>query len=115
MIMIITSQGNTFESEPSRRFGRSPVFIRYDLESDKWEALNNPAISEPGGAGVAASQYVIDQQASIVISGRFGPNAFRVLEAAEIQMFTFGINCSTVRDVIEAYKHDSLKRVVNPG
>jgi len=104
MIIIISSEGNTFESKPSHRFGRAPYFIKYDLEQNDWEALENPAISESGGAGVAASQFIINNQATVVISGRFGPNAYKVLDSAGLQMFTFDSDCVSILKVIELFR-----------
>lgn len=110
MIIFISSEGNSLESKPCPRFGRSPYFIKYDLETDEWEALNNPAVSEFGGAGVAASQFIINNQALAVISGRFGPNAFNVLKAAGIQLLNFNPDCDTNQKVIELFKEGSLNQ-----
>ena len=110
MTIIISSEGNSLESKPCPRFGRSPFFIKYDLETEEWEALNNPAVSEFGGAGVAASQFIINNQATAIISGRFGPNAFNVLKAAGIQMLTFTPDCDSNQKVIELYKAGSLNQ-----
>jgi len=108
MIIMITSQGATLKSKPNQIFGRSLMFIKYDTENDKWEAFMNPGVNEPGGASIAASQFVIDQQSSAVISGNFGPNAFRLLEAAGIQMWTFDPSCVSIEDVVNAYKKNQL-------
>lgn len=115
MIVMISSQDNTLESKPSSRFGRSPFFIRYDLVNHQWNAMDNPAISQPGGAGVSAAQLCIDHQASAVISGRFGPNAHQVLETAGIDMYIFDSSCTTIQKVIELFENNSLKPVAHPG
>lgn len=108
MIVMITSQGAILKSKPHHLFGRSLMFIRFNTENDKWEPFMNPGVNEPGGASVVASQFVIDQQASAVISGNFGPNAFRLLEAAGIQMWTFDKSYDSIEDVVEAYKKNKL-------
>jgi predicted Fe-Mo cluster-binding NifX family protein len=108
MIVIISSQGGTLESKPNPHFGRSPFFIRYDVDKESWQAFENPAVNEPGGAGVSASQFAVDHQASAVISGRFGPNAYRVLNSAGIQMFVFDPNCESVREAIKAFTENTL-------
>ena len=115
MIIIISSQGQTLESKPSPRFGRTPVFIKYDLESDDWEALNNPAATEQGGAGIAASQFVIDQGVSDVISGNFGPNAYQVLKTAGVLMWSINQDHGSVQAVIDAYKNSELLLINQPG
>jgi len=103
-MIIISSLGSTLESKPSPHFGRAPFFIKYDSESNDWEALENPAISQPGGAGVSASQFIINNQAAVVISGRFGPNAYNVLNSAGLQMLTFDSECDSIQKVIKLYQ-----------
>jgi predicted Fe-Mo cluster-binding NifX family protein len=115
MILIISSQGRTLDSKPNPRFGRAPIFIRYNLESDAWVALNNPAVTEQGGAGVAASQFIIDQGVSDAISGNFGPNAYQALKTAGVLMWSFNQDYGTVQAVIDAYVHSELKQINHPG
>ena len=81
MIIIITSQSKDLESQPNPQFGRTPYFIKYNLESDEWEALENPAQKEPGGAGIAAAQFVIDNNAKAVVSRKLRPTMFLELLA----------------------------------
>jgi len=110
MIVIVSSQGKTLDSKPNPHFGRTPFFIKYDLELNEWEALNNPAIAEPGGAGVAAAQFMIDNQAEAVISGRFGPNAAEALKSAGLQMWSFDKDCDSVSKVIDLFKQGLLNQ-----
>jgi predicted Fe-Mo cluster-binding NifX family protein len=57
---------------------------------------------------VSASQIAVDHGASAVISGRFGPNAYRALNSAGIKMFTFDQSCDSVGDAIQAFKNNLL-------
>ena len=108
MIVIISSQGSTLASKPNPQFGRSPAFISYDTDNDTSTAYDNHAVSQPGGAGVSAAQFAVDHGVSAVISGRFGPNAFRALNSAGIQMFTFDPSCESVEDAIQAFRNNLL-------
>jgi len=108
MILMISSLGTTLEGPPNPRFGRTETYIKYNLEDDTWVALENPAVSQAGGAGVAASQFLANQGAEIAISGRFGPNAYHALNAAGIKMMTFDGNYKTVEQVVKAYKENLL-------
>jgi predicted Fe-Mo cluster-binding NifX family protein len=108
---MITSEGKTLGSKPCLQFGRSPFFIRYDVSTESWQALGNEALSQMHGAGVAASQSLINQGVSIAISGKFGPNAFQALSTAGIEMVTIDPSFQTVQDVIEAYKNNKLTKV----
>jgi predicted Fe-Mo cluster-binding NifX family protein len=111
MILIISSTGKTLESPPNPRFGRSGLFIKYHLEDDNWETLKNPAVSQSSGAGVAASQFLVNQNADVAISGRFGPNAHRALDSANIKMYIFDPSNKTIKEVVEAYKQNALEAV----
>jgi predicted Fe-Mo cluster-binding NifX family protein len=111
MIILITSEGENLESRPCLRFGRTPFFIKYNLDDNSWEPIHNKATMESGGAGVAASQLLIDHQVSAALSGRFGPNAYRALSSAGIQMYTFDGSYQTVQNVIEGYINNQLKAV----
>ncbi len=67
-------------------FGRAPYFLFIDTEGrDVIEAIEN----KPGahGAGVHAAQIVADRGAGAVVTGNVGPNAFRGLTAAGIQVY----------------------------
>jgi len=109
MIILISSQGDTLQSQPSLRFGRAPFYLEYNLSEDTWTTHTNDAVKESSGAGVAASQFIINRHASAVISGRFGPNAQRALSYANIKMLTFDETYDTIQSVIEGYKSNLLK------
>lgn len=108
MNIMISSHGNNLQSQPNLRFGRTPFFIRFNLEDETWEAFDNPGVNESGGAGVAAAQLLIDKKISTALSGRFGPNATQALSAANIQMVTFTPKYGTIQEVIDAYKAKEL-------
>jgi predicted Fe-Mo cluster-binding NifX family protein len=108
MILIITSKQQQMDSPVEERFGRSEWFIKIDTETKQWEVFANPGITRSGGAGVAASQFVIDQQASAVISGSFGPNAESALRAANIAMYVFSNPTCTVQEALDSFQQGSL-------
>ncbi|MGD8456160.1 MAG: NifB/NifX family molybdenum-iron cluster-binding protein [Anaerolineales bacterium] len=87
MKIAITSSGKENTSPLNPRFGRCEYFIIIDTDTKEWKAVNNPAIGARGGAGTQAAQFIANQGAKAVISGRFGPNAFTTLEAAGLQAF----------------------------
>ncbi len=111
MPIMISSEGKTLESQPSLRFGRAPNFIKYNLEEDTWEAYQNSATEQRGGAGVMASQFMLDQNITHVLTGHFGPIAHQALSAAGIKMMTFDSKFNTVNEVIEAFRNDLLTEI----
>jgi predicted Fe-Mo cluster-binding NifX family protein len=100
------------EAEVDPRFGRTPFFMLFDTRTQEWTPFANPALQAPGGAGVQAAQFLTDRRIEAVVSGAFGPNAFRALEAAGIAMYHFD-SSGTCRQVVEAYQSGRLARASN--
>lgn len=102
MIVIVSSQGNTIESPVNERFGRTPYLIKVDTITMEWQAFENPSVFNAHGAGVATSQFVIEQKADLVMSGDFGPNAVNALNSASIVMETFTDKNITVLEAVNS-------------
>lgn len=68
-------------------FGRTAFFAVYDTETDQLEFLDNSAINAQGGAGIKASQMLIDHGVEATIAPLIGENAANVLRAANIPMY----------------------------
>ncbi|MEA3366587.1 MAG: NifB/NifX family molybdenum-iron cluster-binding protein [Planctomycetota bacterium] len=107
MKLCITSQGETLEAAVDPRFARAPFFIVYDSETDEWQAVDNAQnVQAAGGAGPQAAQNLANLGAEVVLTGHCGPNAFRTLGAAGIQVI---INVEgTVADAVQQYKAGGL-------
>ena len=112
MKLCITSTGTSLDSNVDPRFGRSPYFIIYDTGSDTFESIENASREAMGGAGIQAGQLIVSKNVGAVITGNFGPNAFRVLQAAKIKMYS-GVS-GTVREAIEKYKNGRLAETSSP-
>ena len=80
-------------------FGRAPLFLLGDTETGESHILPNPAADAAGGAGLKASQFVVDQNADCLITVRCGENAAQVLKAAGVRI------CKS----LEASAQDNLK------
>jgi predicted Fe-Mo cluster-binding NifX family protein len=113
MKIILTATSPNIDSPVDGRFGRGAYFILVDPETLEWQAFPNPGIGATGGAGTLASQFVANQQASAVISGDFGPNAYTALQAAGVAMYLYGIK-TTVKEAIEGFKAGQLEQVGAP-
>jgi len=113
MKVAVSSNGNDLSAQVSPVFGRCPYYIFVDTESMEFEAMANPAISAPGGAGIQAAQLVANQGAKAVLTGNMGPNAFNVLQAAGVQVFT--VAGGTVKEAVEAYKEGRLQVITGPS
>ncbi len=113
MEILLTTVTAGIDSEIDPRFGRAAHFLIVDPDTMVWRAEPNPALSAPGGAGVQAAQFAVDQKCSAVISGDFGPNAFEALYAAGIAMYQYG-SCRTAREAIDLFKDGQLPQTSAP-
>ena len=110
MRICITSDGQGLEAPVNPSFGRAPYFLFVDSETEAAEAVKNT----PGahGAGVQAAQIVANKEASAVITGSIGPNAYQGLSAAGIDVYTGAKG--KVMDALEAYRAGRLTRTEGP-
>jgi predicted Fe-Mo cluster-binding NifX family protein len=109
--IAITSQGDQLNSEVDPRFGRCLYFLIVDSETDSFEAVQNPAVGAGGGAGIQASQLVLDRGVEAVVTGNVGPNAFRTLQGAGIKVY--GGASGTAEESLKSFKEGKLQDLSN--
>lgn len=102
MRIVVSAQGDTLDAPASPVFGRCPTYLFVDSDTMQFEAVPNPAMSQGGGAGIQAAQFVVERGAQAVLTGNLGPNAFDVLEAAGVPGYL--VPEGTVRQTVEAFK-----------
>jgi predicted Fe-Mo cluster-binding NifX family protein len=108
MKIIITSSSDNIDESFNPRFGRAAYFILIDSDTREWESFPNPAADARGGAGPQAVQFIAGKGADIVISGRYGPNAFSALEAAGVKAYI--ASDGTVSSVLQQFLDDQLEQ-----
>jgi len=114
MRIIVSTVTGGLEDRVNTAFGRTPTFTIVDVEKGEIknvQVVPNPGYSQPRGAGVTAAQFVIDQDADVVIAGQFGPNSSGVLQAAGIRMISAPATM-TVREAVEAFLRGELTTAV---
>jgi predicted Fe-Mo cluster-binding NifX family protein len=111
MKIVVSANGLDLEAAASPILGRAPNFLIVDTETMGFDTLGNPALGAAGGAGVQASQFVVEHGAEAVVSGNVGPNAFDVLQAAGVPVYLF--EGGTVRQAVEAFKAGKLQSAGN--
>jgi predicted Fe-Mo cluster-binding NifX family protein len=107
MRIAVSSEGDNLDAPASPVFGRCRTYLFVDSETLEFEALPNPAVSQGGGAGIQAAQFVVNHGAQAVLSGNLGPNAFDVLQAANVRGYL--VPEGTVRQAVAAYKAGQLQ------
>ena len=113
MKIIVTASEPTLDSPVDPRFGRSPFLILVDTDTMEFEAIENPNISAPGGAGIQSAQLVANKGAQALLTGSCGPNAYQTLEAAGVEVF-IGVS-GTVKEAAQKYKEGRLQSTSEPN
>ena len=113
MIICISSQGNTLDSQVDPRFGRCQYFIIVDTDTLEFESVENPNIDAMGGSGIQSGQLIASKNVKAVLTGNVGPNAFQTLQAVGIDVIT-GISGS-VKEAIEKYKKGNFTVAQGPS
>jgi predicted Fe-Mo cluster-binding NifX family protein len=93
-------------------FGRCGSFTIVEVEGDNIkgsEVVPNQAIQSPSGAGIRASQTIVNSGAESVITGNIGPNSMMVLKQAGIKVFS-GVGMK-VEEAVKAYLEGKLKEI----
>lgn len=112
-IAITLADNEGLESSISPIFGRCPFYMLIDPQSKEFKIEENPAQSASGGAGVKASQWMIDNEVTAVISGNLGPKAHDVLSSANIPAFKF--QSGSIEDTLKAYNDKELESFFKPN
>lgn len=112
MKLCISATGQNLSAPIDPRFGRAQGYVIVDTETKAFEYVENPGAMAGGGAGTKASQLVINKGAQVVLTGNIGPNAFAVLNAAGMKIFT-GIS-GTVQEAVDLFLGGTLEPVGAP-
>ena len=110
MKVAITAQGRELESQIDLRFGRAKFLIVADTDTGGFETHDNTVnLNAAQGAGIQTGQNIANLGVDAVITGNVGPNAFRILRAAEVKIFL--AEKQTVQEAMDSFKADKLKEV----
>ena len=113
MDICITATSDNLDSMMDERFGRCKYFIFVDPATLQFRAVQNTAVNDSGGAGIAAATMVLKSTPAAIITGIIGGNAMEVLKAASARVFT--CKNTTVREAIGMYNAGKLERIDAPN
>ena len=106
--IAFTTSGSDLSAPLDRRFGRALRFLIYDLDSKTFEVVDNTQnLNAAQGAGIQSAETVAKAGAKALVTGNCGPNAFRVLTAAGVRIFTTDL--PTVADALKGYLEGKLE------
>ena len=86
MKIVMSATGPSLDSALDPRFGRCAYFVILDSDTGALAAVENPFLDTAGGAGTQAAQWVLDQEADVLLTGRCGPKAAAVLSDAGLRV-----------------------------
>jgi predicted Fe-Mo cluster-binding NifX family protein len=95
------------------RFGRAPYIIIVNSETMDFEALENPNLDNPSGAGIQLAQLIAEKGAQVVLTGSCGPNAFQTLQAADIGVI-IGV-AGTVEEALKRFISGQFRPGIQPN
>ena len=109
MKIAFTTSGDALDAPLDSRFGRAPKFLIYDLESDSFEVIDNRQnVNASQGAGIQSAEAIARAGVKILVTGHCGPKAFRVLDAAGIEIYHS--DAETVTEALKQYRKGSLPK-----
>lgn len=110
MKVAVSATGPSLDSSIDPRFGRCPYFVLADIHESNTRvaSVRNANESLGGGAGIRSAQLLVDNGASVVLTGECGPKAAQALGAAGIEVI---VGCSgTVAQVLQQFRSGALGR-----
>jgi predicted Fe-Mo cluster-binding NifX family protein len=108
-IAITLKEKSGLDSPVSPIFGRCPYYMFIDPDTKEFTIKENPAVKESGGAGIKASQFMVDQKVTAVISGDVGPKAASVLLTEGISVYQH--SGRTAVEELDAYLEHRLEKL----
>ena len=100
MKIAVATDGPSLEDSVSTRFARAPYFLIVDSSSLQYEAIPNAQASDvAGGLGLKAAWLVVNRRASMVIAGRVGGNAQRILDERGVKIVS-GLSGVSAREAV---------------
>lgn len=112
MKIAIPVDSNSNDTNVCISFGRTPYFMIFNTQTKESEFIDNSAAASQGGAGIKASQMLVDLNVEALITPRCGQNAADVLNGAKIKIYkTINDNLKENIDLFLANKLSPLNKI----
>lgn len=103
MKIAITSTGGSMDALVSEQFGRCQYFLVVDSETMKFEAISNLGEQTQSGAGLKATELIINKGAGILLTGRVGDKAEEALKRGGVKIIDGLKGNIKVKDAVNLY------------
>jgi predicted Fe-Mo cluster-binding NifX family protein len=112
MICCMSATEPNLDAQLDPRFGRCAYLLIVNTDTMQFSAIPNLGTDAIGGTGIHAAQMITNEGAKVVIAGNVGPNSFKALSAAGIDVITGA--SGTVREVVEKFNKGEYKKTIGP-
>ena len=110
--VAVAANAGDLNAQVALRFGTAPYFIIADLESNRFQSIQNNTLADSRGYGIAAAQLVATQGAKAAVAGTYGPQAYDALKSLNITPFI--AKPGKISDVLIQYRSGLLAQVTDP-
>jgi predicted Fe-Mo cluster-binding NifX family protein len=107
LIVCVTAGEPSLDALFEEHFGRALFLIMADMDSGKWQAVENRFPGPCGGKVPGAVRILEDHGVQVLITGRVGGTGQETLEAAGIRIFAAPAEI-TVRAALARFREGSL-------
>ena len=110
MKTIITSIGNTINSQFDLRFGRAEWYCLFDDNNIKSvEFFKNEYANNTKNSGIKNAKKLIDLKVEKIISGEFGEKTKIMLDNANIQIVIINNHNYTINNILNKLNISNIK------
>ena len=103
--IAVPTEGDSPADAVGEKFGRCRRYLVLDGVSGETDLIDNAGSAEDHNAGISSAQLVIGYGVDAVLTGKCGPKALKLLEAAGIEVVT-GVS-GKISDAVAAYRADA--------
>lgn len=105
-IIAVSSTGQSIDSIINHNFGRCDYLLFYDCEKEKLTVFENPGAGMQRRAGQTATEFVISQRATHLVTGNIGDKLEIHFKNAGIKVVTDFNGTKTVKEAINFVRSD---------
>ncbi len=111
MKIAFTATNKDLSAPMDPRFGRAPMFLIYETETEAFSAIENAFADAGQGAGTRAAETVARAGVVSIVTGDCGPKAFNVLKQAGVKVYS--AKAMSIAEALAAFKAGKLTEIAS--
>lgn len=109
MIIVVPTKDEGEKSVVSDQLGRANYFYVYDTDNLKGKIFKNTFLNENHGAGVKTAEFLLKENANVLITPRIGEKALDLLLETDVKIYKS--NAKIVKENIKDYLNGELEEL----